>query len=132
MARPCVVVVNDDPAFLDLIQDLVADSRNYEVAIIQEGMGAVERLKRMSPDVVILDIRMEYDRIGYHVLEGIRRDQRLERVPVIVCTADTQFLEEYRERLRQLNSDVLEKPFLIEDLLAKVDRAVGRERKGNP
>lgn len=130
MTFPSIVVINDDPDFLDMIQDLVADSRHYKVQVIQQGMGAVERLKQASPDVVVLDVRLEYDRLGYHVLEGMRRDQNLEQTPVIVCTADTDFLEQYQLHLRQLDSDWLEKPFRIEDLLRKIDDAIARSDAG--
>lgn len=127
MTFPHIVVINDDPNFLELIQDLVTDTRNYQVDVIQQGMGAVEALKSRSPDVVVLDIRMEYGRLGYHVLEGMRRDPNLCPVPVIVCTADTEFLDQYRPQLQRLNADWLEKPFQINDLLAKVDSAINRD-----
>jgi CheY-like chemotaxis protein len=124
MERPNVVVINDDPAFLDLIQDLVSDSRSYNVVTINMGMGAVERLRETSADAIVLDVRLEYDRLGYHVLEGIRRDPSLQGTPVIVCTADAEFLEHYKDQLQRLDADWLEKPFQIEDLLGKIDAAL--------
>lgn len=124
MAPPRIVFVNDDPDFLDLIQDIVADSRKYEVCIIQQGMGAVTRLSELSPDVIVLDVRLEYSRLGYHLLEAIRRNSHLHDTPVIICTADRGFLEDYAQRLQELDCDWLEKPFAIDDLLTKLDRTI--------
>lgn len=124
MSLPRVVVINDDPGFLDLVQDLVTDTRSYEVEVFEKGLGAVERLKEISPDVIVLDVRLEYDRLGSHVLEGIRRNPILRRVPVIVCTADSGFLERHQVQLKRLQSDWIEKPFDIDDLLQKIDRAI--------
>lgn len=124
MTPPRIAIVNDDPAFLDLIQDLVADSRKYETCIIQHGMGAITHLTELSPDVIILDVRLEYARLGYHLLEAIRRNSQLHTTPVIICTADRGFLEDYEQLLRELDCDWLEKPFEIDDLLTKLDHTI--------
>lgn len=132
MTRPQITVINDDPDFLDLIQDLVEDTRNYNVHVMVQGLGAIEQLKGMAPDVVVLDIRLEYEKLGYHILEGIRRDPKLQQIPVIVCTADTVFLETHQGQLRKLGTDWLEKPFDINDLLKKIDAAVARADSTKP
>lgn len=129
MSLPVIAIVNDDPSFLELVQDLIEDSRKYDVKVFQQGMGAVQHLRAIKPDVVVMDIRMEYARLGYHVIEGIRRDEGLKHLPIIVCTADAGFLEQYADRLEELGTDTLEKPFQIEDLLKKIDSAIQNSRQ---
>jgi CheY-like chemotaxis protein len=121
---PVIAVVNNDPDFLDLIQDLIEDSRRYDVRVFQHGMGVADKLRTIDPDVIVLDVRLEYSRLGYHLLESFRRDPRLQAVPVIVCTADTDFLEQYSERLTELGATVLRKPFDLNDLLSLIDGAL--------
>lgn len=129
MSRPVIAVVNDDPSFLELIQDLIEDSRKYDVKVFQHGMGVVQHLRTAEPDVIVMDIRLEYARLGYHIIEGIRRDEGLKRLPIIVCTADAGFLEQYADRLEELGTETLEKPFQIEDLLKKIDSAIQDSRQ---
>jgi DNA-binding response OmpR family regulator len=129
MDRPRIAVINDDPVFLELLQDFIQDARQYDVDALQQGMGAVDRLRSLTPDVVVIDIRLEYGRLGYHILEAMRRDNQLCSVPVIVCTADSRFLDEYATRLAELNVDTLAKPFDLDDLLDKLDAALKGTRK---
>jgi hypothetical protein len=46
-------------------------------------------------------------------------------IPVIVCSADTQFLRWKRRQLRLMNCAALEKPFRLEELLREVEQLVG-------
>ena len=124
MAKPLIAVVNDDTIFLELMHDLLTQE-GYRTAIWKEGDRAYEMIKEHRPLLVILDIRMENPDTGWMVLELMRLDPQTARIPVIVCSADTQRIREKEAYLREKNCDVLEKPFLLDDLLAKVHAFIG-------
>lgn len=124
MAKPLIAVVNDDTIFLELMHDLLTQE-GYRTAIWKEGDRAYEMIKEHRPLLVILDIRMEHPDTGWMVLELMRLDPQTARIPVIVCSADTQRIREKEAYLREKNCDVLEKPFLLDDLLAKVHAFIG-------
>jgi len=46
-------------------------------------------------------------------------------LPVIVSSADSRLLREKAELLREKGCEILEKPFNLDDLVTKVDEAVG-------
>lgn len=128
MERPTIAVVNDDTLFLELMHDLLTDE-GYRTAIWKEGDKAYEMIKEHRPALVILDIRMERPDTGWMVLELLRLDPATTAIPVILCSADTQRMREKVDYLRAQNCDVLEKPFVLDDLLRKVHAFIGSANK---
>jgi len=124
MATGRIAVVNDDTAFLQLMHDLLTEE-GYDPIICKEGDRAYDRIKKEKPRLVILDIRMEHPDTGWMVLECVRLDPETAATPVIICSADTQRIREKAAFLREHNCDVLEKPFLLTELLSKVAAYVG-------
>jgi DNA-binding response OmpR family regulator len=119
-----IAVVNDDTAFLHLMHDLLAEE-GYDPIICKEGDGAYQLIRERKPRLIILDIRMEHPDTGWVVLECVRLDPETAAIPVIICSADTQRIREKTAYRRERNCDVLEKPFLLTELLAKVASYIG-------
>jgi len=124
MTKSLIAVVNDDTLFLELMHDLLTEE-GYRTAIWKEGDRAYGMIKEHRPALVILDIRMEHPDTGWMVLELMRLDPATARIPVIICSADAQRIREKEAYLREKGCDVLEKPFLLEDLLGKVRAFIG-------
>ena len=124
MAKALVAVVNDDTIFLELMHDLL-NEEGYRAMIWNEGDKAYEMIKEHRPVLVVLDIRMEHPDTGWMVLETMRLDPETAHIPVIICSADTQRIREKEVYLREKGCAVLEKPFLLEDLLEKVRTFIG-------
>ncbi|MHB8646108.1 MAG: response regulator [Thermomicrobiales bacterium] len=124
MAKSLIAVVNDDTLFLELMHDLLREE-GYRTAIWKEGDKAYEMIKEHRPALVILDIRMERPDTGWMVLELMRLDPATAQIPVIICSADTSRIRAKEAYLREKGCDVLEKPFLLEDLLGKVRAFIG-------
>lgn len=125
-----VLVIDDDPQFLELMQSLLG-SEGYEVAVCRDSSAAYQEAKTNKPDVITLDLRMPAPS-GWEVLDRIRADPELADIPVTVISAAGAELAETRARIRQLNLrmvDILVKPFEIDELLARVsDAIVSRSR----
>ncbi len=49
--------MDDDEVLLDVTKELLADER-YEIIIHNEGLGAINLVSRIQPDLVLLDINM--------------------------------------------------------------------------
>ena len=60
---------------------------------------------------------------GREVLRSLRSDEKLRSVPVVIVSAFTESLSSCE---RWLASDVIVKPFDLDDLLARLDRATRR------
>ncbi|MHB8619924.1 MAG: response regulator [Chloroflexota bacterium] len=126
--RPRIAVLNDDPAFLELMHMLLEQTEGYEVRVLAETSGSHEILKDWRPDLVILDLVMGQEEAGWKVLELLTLDPSTSAIPVIICSAATQSLKLNEDRLKEYRVGVLPKPFDLEALLAKVETALQSPR----
>jgi two-component system, OmpR family, phosphate regulon response regulator PhoB len=126
-----VLVIDDDPQFIDLMQSLLT-AEGYEVASCTRGAESHALAREVQPDVVTLDLRMP-DLSGWEVLQQLRSDPDLRRIPVLVISAAGAELAETHEKLRDLgyhDVNVLVKPFEIDELLGRLADAV-LDRRGD-
>jgi CheY-like chemotaxis protein len=82
--KPKVLVIDDDPDFLDLYSMQL--SPLFEVHMAKDGQEGVQKLARLDPAVVLLDLRMPR-MSGKDVLRYMEARPRLRDLPVIVITA---------------------------------------------
>ncbi|WP_225848862.1 ATP-binding protein [Streptomyces sp. HPF1205] len=82
-----LVVVDDDPAFLVSVRPVLAQLAR-EVTDVGDSSEAMATIRRSRPDAVLLDLSMPPPD-GYQLLALLAEDQELNRVPVIVLSADS-------------------------------------------
>jgi len=118
-----IMVINDDATFLNLMRELLEDE-GYKVFLVNEGDGAHEAVRRDMPALVILDIRLEHPDTGWMVLQALRLDPQTAEIPVIICSADALFLRGKQDWLARQGYLVQEKPFGLDDILAKITASI--------
>lgn len=123
---PLIAIINDDPAFLEFIASFLEDETRYQTVVWDDGVDSLPKLREHEPELVILDVRLGDQAVGYQILETMRQEEQLVETPVIICTADTNFIREHAELISSLHADVLEKPFDLEVLEDKVGSALER------
>src|SRR5882672_5563707 len=84
-AMPAILAVDDDPAVLRIIESLLT-RHDYPVKTAASGEDALRILRDLTPAVLILDVMME-GISGYDVCHVVKRDPRLQEVPVIFLTS---------------------------------------------
>lgn len=119
--RPTVFIVDDDAMQCQLAAQILADE-NYALIFASDGGEALGLLRRVRPDLVLMDISMP----GIDGIETTRRLKTLPRMsalPVIMITGKS---EEYAviESRKAGAIDFVVKPFHPATLLAKVARAL--------
>lgn len=119
-----ILVVDDDSPFQALMRELLTDE-GYEVAVASSGAAGLEMLRAAPPALLILDIRLEEATTGLRLIEQMRREDALMRIPVIVCTADLRFLHTFADDLRRYAVVTLPKPFDLDAMLAAVRHEIG-------
>lgn len=127
MAGKRVLVVDDDPVFLRLMEDLLREE-GYAFAGWADAGSAFAEAERTVPDLVILDLRFGAAEAGLDVLQLLRLSHKTARIPVIMCSADEAGLRESADYLAEKGAEVVRKPFEIEDIVGAVERAVGPAR----
>ena len=127
--RTHVVVVNDNPEFLDLMADLLHDEHYPTTVIDGDRDNAVDLIRAAVPQILIIDLRLGRDELhGLDVLREVRRDPELSELPTLICTGDKEGLNSLTSRLAEMRRvDTLLKPFSIEELMAKLEGLLARE-----
>lgn len=87
-----LLVIEDDPATLEMLRDLLA-GEHYNVRTARDGAEGLEEMHRQTPDVVLLDLEMPRLK-GPETLKEMRK--RWGSIPVIVHTGfnDTELMKE--------------------------------------
>ncbi len=119
------MVVEDDMHIGKLLR-LELGHEGYEVEVLTDGKEALKHLEKELPDLLILDVMLP-GLDGFSVLEEIREYISTD-LPVIMLTAKG----EVKDRIRGLKSgadDYLPKPFVIEELLARIEAVLRRKGK---
>jgi chemosensory pili system protein ChpA (sensor histidine kinase/response regulator) len=116
-SRPSVMVVDDSLTIRRITGRLLARA-GYEVIEARDGVEALEKLRSVLPQVVLLDIEMpRMD--GFELTQRMRDDPRLRQVPIIVISSRTA--DKHRAHAAQLGVNLfLGKPYQEDELLAHV------------
>lgn len=125
MATKTVLLVDDDPVFVAAVS-AVLESR-YRVLTAANGTQAFEKITQGHPDLIILDVMMDYMSEGFDVARKLRQDPETKSIPLIMLTGVDErydFREEADESWVPCDR-FLEKPVEPEALLAEVEALIG-------
>jgi tubulin-specific chaperone A len=79
-----LLVVDDEEIMRKSIVGLV-DGKDVQTVAVESGEEAIKRMQEEDFDCVVLDLGLK-DMTGFEVLEMIRADKRLSKIPIIVYT----------------------------------------------
>jgi len=108
---------------------MLLEDEDYQVSVLQQGKGAVDRIREVMPDLVILDLKLA-DASGTDILVGLRAQSSTADIPVIVYSAAVLESEAISNLIsgnptRYANVSVLQKPFDLDTLLERVQQVIG-------
>jgi DNA-binding response OmpR family regulator len=112
-----ILAVDDDPAILDVVAQ-VLEEEGYDVLTAGGGRAAVEIARQRLPRLILLDLMMP-EMNGWQVVAELRASAQTRAIPVLLLSArrDTELMA------NNLGvSAFLEKPFDLDELLARVQR----------
>ncbi|HZO76222.1 MAG TPA: response regulator [Ktedonobacteraceae bacterium] len=124
MSKAHILVVDDDPSILDMIQ-LLLEQEGYRVTtslVVLEDLADVERLQ---PDLIILDFKMSERESGWTFLQKLKLHRPTKHIPLFLCTAALSDVREQEPILAQKGIPIVYKPFDVEELLATVEQMLG-------
>jgi putative two-component system response regulator len=117
--RPVVLVVDDVDMNAMILEEILRD--RYNIITASNGAEALEALRkaRVLPKIILLDIFMP-EMNGYQMLEIMKADETLKRIPVIfITTSDSE-----SEALSAGAVDFISKPFLPEIVRLRVKNQI--------
>lgn len=110
-----VLVVDDEERIARFIRVSLSLS-GYDVVTAGSGEDALELLKSIKPDIVLLDVFMP-DIDGFAVLQHIRACKKCGRVPVIIFSARNSLAE---KAMSLGANDFMTKPFRPDELAMRI------------
>jgi len=85
MKRKLILCVDDDEEMLKILRPQLEDW-GYEVASFSDGPTALAELGHLTPDLMIIDLRMQYIN-GFELYQRIRKLSAFVKTPVFFLTA---------------------------------------------
>ena len=118
------ILLVDDVSTNLKYEDLILKNK-YNVTLVKSGQEALECLKSVMPDLVLLDIHMQ-DMDGYEVMKHMKKDPETADIPVILLTADAN--EDSKKRGIALGAaDFIRKPIEPQTLLDRIEEVLKME-----
>jgi DNA-binding response OmpR family regulator/anti-sigma regulatory factor (Ser/Thr protein kinase) len=119
--RGSVLMCDDNAEILEITGTLL-EERGYHVILAQSGERAVQRALAEHPDVILLDLQMP-GRSGAQTVVALREHDETSSIPIVVLSVLPRSDEEMAGGAFM---DWIEKPADPDELVAALDRAIGR------
>jgi diguanylate cyclase (GGDEF)-like protein len=126
MGKARLLVVEDDFDISNMLQ-IYFTGQNFDVDVAPRGSVALEKTRHNLPHLIVLDIMLP-DIDGFEVCRVLRTNIRTSHVPIIFLTQK----DERSDKLAGLElgaDDYITKPFDIEELKLRVQRAITRSEQ---
>lgn len=120
-----VLLIDDDPSFITAITP-VLESRGYQVEAAHNKKEGMEKIEKLRPDLILLDIMMERLTDGFDLCYKLKHDPELRKIPVLAVSAineEVGFRFSPRTDGEYFQADdFVEKPVKPENLLQRVEK----------
>lgn len=120
-----ILIVDDEQDIAELISDVLKDE-GFETVIKNDGYAAIEEIKKNTFDLILLDIMMP----NLSGTETCNKIRDIVSCPIIFVTAKNQTLDKLLG-FEIGADDYITKPFVIEELVARVKAHIRRENRSN-
>lgn len=117
-----IMVINNSDDILALFQKILA-TEECEVFIQVFLNSDLRDVRRIQPDLIILDYYVGREGIGWEFLQMLKMEDITATIPVLICTTDVKLAHEIAAYLATKRVTVLRKPFDRRDLVNAVQSA---------
>lgn len=119
------VLIVEDEDNIAIALDYLMTREGYEHERIASGAEALDRIRSLKPDLVLLDVMLP-EVSGYEICQNVRSDDTLADVRILMMTARGSAME--RRKGLALGADgFIAKPFELKELREEVHRILDRE-----
>jgi two-component system response regulator AtoC len=121
-----VLVVDDDESIRKLLSAVLI-REGFEVICANDGMQALEVFRTLSPDIILMDVRMP----GMGGLQALEEMRKLRKDAIVIFMTAFAAVNTAVQAIKLGAFDYIIKPFDIEELLLLVGRALQLHRMRN-
>ena len=117
------MVVDDVPDIVETVKT-VLEKEEYEIISASSADECLEKLKKITPDLILLDIMMP-GMVVKEMLKGIKENKKWRNIKIIYLTVVRMSEAEKADLLKEANIvDFIEKPFDITNLVRRVKKVI--------
>ncbi len=122
--KDIILVIDDEPDLREMVQ-YQFQARGFEVAGAENGLVGLERLKEITPDLIILDMNMP-KMGGLEFYQKICGQNNRPKYPVLILTARANLEQLFKEF--DING-FMTKPFDIEELIRQGETIIKKTKR---
>ena len=122
---PLILVVEDNPDMNAFVAKILA--MKYRVETAFDGREGLDKALALQPNVIVSDVMMPR-LTGEQLVRAVRSRPELAAVPIVLLTARADEASLIKS-LQDGAQDYLSKPFLPEELLARVGRLIAEQQR---
>jgi two-component system alkaline phosphatase synthesis response regulator PhoP len=122
-----ILIIEDERDIVELVRYNL-EKEGFQVISVGDGMTGLAQVRRSPPDVLLLDLMLP-KLSGLEICKEVRRDQALNRLPILMLTARG----EEADRVLGLElgaDDYVTKPFSPRELVARIKALLRRAEPG--
>lgn len=108
-----IVIIEDNVDAARLIKRILQARGNYDIHIAHDGGQGIQIIREVRPDLVVTDLMMP-DVDGFMVIETMKSDRVMSKIPIVVVTAKELTAKE-RQRLSGQIDMLLQKGSFIDE-----------------
>ena len=125
-----ILIIDDDPDFV-MATTVVLEAKNYKVFSAKDRKDGIEKVGRVLPDLIIMDVMMEKMSDGFELAREIKHDERYKKIPILMLTAVGEktgfnFSKIAGDEAWLPVDDYAEKPIKPEELIASIEKLILR------
>ncbi len=114
-----ILIVEDDSQLQDIYQRKLT-REGHEVVLATTGEEGLLKIKQNIPDIILLDVMLPGGQNGFDVLEQIKRDPNLSKIPILILTnLDT---EQDTAMSIGANDYIIKANTSLDEMVAKVNK----------
>ena len=83
-AKKKVCIIDDDNDIREIYM-LKFNLEGFDVLVARDGEEGMQVIRKIQPDIILLDLQMPVKN-GMEVLEDLRKDETLSKIPVIIMS----------------------------------------------
>ena len=124
---PTILIVEDHRELRSYLKSIL--STDYRIYLATNGTDALDVLQTEKIDLIVSDLMMPY-MDGFELIEQLKRDKELKKIPVLIVSARTDKTEKL-DLISKGAIDVIGKPFDKEELYVRIKSILTNEWDSN-
>jgi len=118
-----LLLIEDEEIIINLLQKKLSQE-GYEVFVARDGEEGLETMRKVSPDLILLDIIMP-KKGGFEVMEEMNKDPELKKIPIVIISNSGQPVELSRARELGAKDWLVKTEFHPQEVIDKVKNQIG-------